>query len=166
MSIIAALLDTGESTCKLIFQFLHVEIVHQRNDDRDRLNGSWGIADIADCASAAKALAARGSIDGARTAIRGGSAGGFTALAALTQPATLSAFTAGTSLYGISDLTRLAKAGTHKFELRYMDKLMGGTVEEIPRVYAERSPVNNAQNIRTPLLVSWVSAYMSALCVV
>ena len=136
-----------------IFQFLRVEIVHQRND-RDRLNGSWGIADIADCASAAKALASRGTTDGARTAIRGGSAGGFTALAALSQPATLSAFTAGTSLYGISDLTRLAKAGTHKFELRYMDKLMGGTVEEIPEVYAERSPVNNARNIRTPLLVS------------
>ncbi|KAF8258721.1 alpha/beta-hydrolase [Lactarius quietus] len=119
----------------------------------DRLNGEWGIADITDCASAAKALASRGITDGARTAIRGGSAGGFTTLAALSQPATLPAFTAGTSLYGISDLTRLAKAGTHKFELRYMDKLMGGTVEEIPEVYMERSPVNNAQNIRIPLLL-------------
>jgi dipeptidyl aminopeptidase/acylaminoacyl peptidase len=142
-----------------------VEIVHRRNDDRDRLNGSWGVADIADCAAAAKALASRGRTDGARTAIRGGSAGGFTALAALSQPATLSAFTAGTSLYGISDLTRLAKAGTHKFELRYMDKLMGGTVEEIPEVYAERSPVNNAQNIRSSLLVSLASTYTLTPCV-
>ncbi|KAH9073578.1 alpha/beta-hydrolase [Lactarius deliciosus] len=119
----------------------------------DRLNGAWGIADIADCASAATALASQGRTDGARTAIRGGSAGGFTTLAAVSQPATLHAFTAGTSLYGISDLTRLAKAGTHKFELRYMDKLMGGTVEEIPDVYVGRSPVNNAQNIRSPLLL-------------
>jgi hypothetical protein len=57
-------------------------------------------------------------------------------------------------LFGISDLTRLAKAGTHKFEARYMDKLVGGSVDEIPEVYAERSAVNNAQNIRSPLLVS------------
>ncbi|KAH8979089.1 alpha/beta-hydrolase [Lactarius akahatsu] len=119
----------------------------------DRLNGAWGIADIADCASAATALASQGRTDGARTAIRGGSAGGFTTLAAVSQPATRHAFTVGTSLFGISDLTRLAKAGTHKFELRYMDKLMGGTVEEIPDVYVERSPVNNAQNIRSPLLL-------------
>jgi dipeptidyl aminopeptidase/acylaminoacyl peptidase len=102
----------------------------------------------------ATALASRGRTDGARTAIRGGSAGGFTTLAALSQPGTLNVFTAGASLYGISDLTRLAKAGTHKFEARYMDKLMGGAVEDIPEVYVERSPVNNAQNIRTPLLVS------------
>ncbi len=121
---------------------------------RDRLNGAWGVADIADCASAATALASHGRTDGARTAIRGGSAGGFTTLAAVSQPATRHAFTAGTSLYGISDLTRLAKVGMHKFELRYIDKLMGGTVEEIPEVYAGRSPVNNAQNIRSPLLVS------------
>ncbi|KAH9044055.1 alpha/beta-hydrolase [Lactarius deliciosus] len=87
----------------------------------------------------------------ARTAIRGGLAGGFTTLAAVSQPATRHAFTVGTS-FGISDLTRLAKAGTHKFELRYMDKLMGGTVEEIPDVYVGRSPVNNAQNVRSPLL--------------
>ncbi|KAI9436571.1 alpha/beta-hydrolase [Lactarius indigo] len=119
----------------------------------DRLNGAWGVADIADCASAATALVSLGRIDGARTAIRGGSAGGFTTLAAVSQPATRHAFTAGTSLFGISDLTRLAKAGTHKFELRYMDKLMGGTVEKIPEVYVERSPVNNAQNIRSPLLL-------------
>jgi dipeptidyl aminopeptidase/acylaminoacyl peptidase len=96
----------------------------------------------------------QGRTDGARTAIRGASAGGFTTLAALANPAARGAFAAGTSLYGISDLTRLAKAGTHKFELRYMDKLIGGTVDEIPEVYAERSPVNNAQNIRSPLLVS------------
>src|SRR6266702_2524394 len=96
----------------------------------------------------------RMAADGARTAIRGGSAGGFTTLAAVSQPTTRHAFTAGTSLYGISDLTRLATVGMHKFELRYIDKLMGGTVEEIPEVYAGRSPVNNAQNIRSPLLVS------------
>ncbi|KAI0265602.1 alpha/beta-hydrolase [Gloeopeniophorella convolvens] len=119
----------------------------------DRLNGAWGVADIADCAAASQALAEQGRIDAARTTIRGGSAGGFTTLAVLCHPALQRAFTAGTSLYGISDLTRLAQAGTHKFEARYMDKLIGGTVEQIPEVYAKRSPVNNAQNIRSPLLL-------------
>ena len=135
-----------------ISRFL-VDIVMTRCT-RDRLKGTWGIADIADCASAATALTSQGRTDGARTVIRGPSAGGFTTLAALSQPATRHAFTAGTSLYGISDLTRLANAGTHKFEARYLDKLMGGTLEQIPGVYAGRSPVNNAQNIRSPLLVS------------
>ncbi|KAI0298164.1 alpha/beta-hydrolase [Multifurca ochricompacta] len=119
----------------------------------DRLNSSWGVADIADCAAAATALASQGRTDGTRTAIRGASAGGFTVLAALSQPTTKHAFAAGTSLFGISDLTLLAKAGTHKFEARYMDKLIGGAVDEIPEVYAERSPLNNAQNIRSPLLL-------------
>ncbi|KAI0042772.1 alpha/beta-hydrolase [Auriscalpium vulgare] len=118
----------------------------------DRLNGQWGIADVSDCAVAATRLAAspHSLVDATRTAIRGGSAGGYTTLAALC--AYPDAFAAGTSLYGISDLIKLTE-DTHKFESKYMDKLLGGTYEEIPHVYAERSPVNNAEKIRVPLLI-------------
>ena len=63
------------------------------------------------------------------------------------------AFAAGTSLYGVSDVARLA-ADTHKFESRYTDGLLGGTPEEIPDVYKARSPVTHADNIEAPLLVS------------
>ncbi|KAI0265530.1 alpha/beta-hydrolase [Gloeopeniophorella convolvens] len=118
----------------------------------ERLNGAWGVADITDIAGAAQALAAQGRIDGARTAMRGASAGGFATLAVLSHPTLQRAFAAGMSLYGISDLTRLAQAGTHKFQSRYMDRLVGGRVEQIPEVYAARSPINNVQNIRSPLL--------------
>jgi hypothetical protein len=163
--ITVALQDTVGNTCKFCCHFsLNFGIFSSLrtrsstlccNFTSDRLNGAWGVADIADCANAAIALASDGRVDGTRTAIRGGSAGGFTTLAALSNSEAQRAFAAGTSLYGISDLTRLAKAGTHKFEARYMDKLIGGTADEIPDVYAGRSPVNNAQNIRSALLVSF-----------
>jgi dipeptidyl aminopeptidase/acylaminoacyl peptidase len=62
-------------------------------------------------------------------------------------------FNAGASLYGISDLIKLDEF-THKFESRYSEKLLGGTVQECENVYRERSPVNNASKIKAPLLVS------------
>jgi len=82
--------------------------------------------------------------------IRGGSAGGFTTLAAIcTDP---DVFAGATSLYGISDLRTLVK-DTHKFESKYMDKLLGGTIEQIPKVYEDRSPITHADKIKTPLLI-------------
>jgi len=82
--------------------------------------------------------------------IRGGSAGGFTTLAAIcTDP---DVFAGATSLYGVSDLRTLVE-DTHKFESKYMDKLLGGTIQQIPKVYEERSPVTHADDIKTPLLI-------------
>ena len=116
--------------------------------------GKWGIVDVADCVTAVNALTSPTSpspIDPSRAVITGGSAGGFTVLAALC--ASPNTFAAGTSSYGVSDLRKLTE-DTHKFESRYLEKLVGGTVEEVPEVYKERSPVYNAGNIRSPLLVS------------
>ena len=122
--------------------------VHHRN----RLNSFWGIVDVRDCALSVSILAEKhGLIDPKRTAIRGGSSGGFTVLATLC--AYPDVFGAGGSLYGISDLQKLDEF-THKFESRYCEKLLGGTYAQVPQVYKERSPVNNADKIKSPLLVS------------
>ncbi len=119
---------------------------------RNRLAGTWGVTDVRDCVLAASILSkTHNLVDPARTAIRGGSSGGFTVLAAAC--AYPDAFAAAVSNYGISDLIKLCEF-THKFESHYMEKLLGGTLEQIPNVYKERSPVNNADKIRTPLLVS------------
>ena len=83
-------------------------------------------------------------------AIRGRSSGGYTVLATLC--AYPDVFKAGASLYGISDLIKLDEF-THKFESRYCEKLLGGTPQNASQVYRERSPVNNADKIRSPLLV-------------
>ena len=117
--------------------------------------GKWGIVDVEDCIQAARSLSSApySLIDPARTVIRGGSAGGFTVLASLTISSDVRAFAAGTSSYGVSDLRKLAE-DTHKFESRYLEKLIGGTVDEIPDVYRRRSPVFHADKIVAPLLVS------------
>lgn len=115
---------------------------------RDLLQRSWGIVDVEDCINAATHLAAAGLVDGQRLAIRGGSAGGFTVLAALVQS---DAFAAGTSLYGVADLTALA-ADTHKFESRYLDGLVGAYPEQ-RELYEERSPINHTDRLTSPLLV-------------
>ncbi|KAI6008748.1 Alpha/Beta hydrolase protein, partial [Pisolithus orientalis] len=121
-----------------------------------RLASNWGIVDVQDCYDAPRLLASESNprIDGARVAIRGGSSGGYTTLASLcleSAPGT-KYFKAATSLYGISDLLSLAR-DTHKFELKYMIKLLGGSVDDIPRVYKDRSPLYYAKNITVPLLV-------------
>jgi dipeptidyl aminopeptidase/acylaminoacyl peptidase len=105
---------------------------------REALNGAWGVADVQDCVAAAAALAARGLADPDRLAIRGGSAGGFTALAALTSS---NVFKAGASLYGIGDL-RLLAGETHKFESRYLDRLVG-PLPEADALYQQRSPIRH-----------------------
>ena len=115
---------------------------------RRALDGQWGVADVADCVAAAQYLAARGDVDPKRLMIRGGSAGGFTVLAAL---AFHDVFSAGASRYGIADLEALA-TDTHKFESRYLDTLVG-TYPEQRDVYVERSPINHVAAIDTPLIV-------------
>jgi dipeptidyl aminopeptidase/acylaminoacyl peptidase len=114
---------------------------------RERLTGQWGVVDVGDCAAAAIHLAERGLVDGARLVIRGGSAGGFTTLAALTS---LNLFKAGASFYGVGDLMLLAK-DTHKFESRYLDQLIG-PLPQARELYGERSPVNHVDRLSCPVI--------------
>lgn len=115
---------------------------------RDRLLGQWGVLDIDDVVTGARSLAAAGHVDGGRLAIRGGSAGGYTVLRALT---TSDVFAAGTSYFGVADLEALA-TDTHKFESRYLDRLVG-PYPEAKDVYVERSPVHHADEVRGAVLL-------------
>lgn len=115
---------------------------------RDRLKGQWGIVDVADCVNAAKHLVAAGTADPQRLIIRGGSAGGYTTLAALTFHDT---FNAGASHYGISDIEVLAQ-DTHKFESRYLDSLVG-PYPAAQDVYRQRSPIHFANRLSAALIL-------------
>jgi len=115
---------------------------------RDLLVGEWGVIDVEDAVSAARHLADQDLVDPDRLAIRGGSAGGFTTLAALCFHDT---FAAGTSLYGVADLAVLAQ-DTHKFESRYLDGLVGPWPDAAD-LYAARSPINHTDGFDKPLLV-------------
>lgn len=115
---------------------------------RQRLNGQWGVVDVEDVIAAVEHLTAQGLADPARVAIHGGSAGGFTVLAALSQS---KVFTAGASFYGIADLEALAH-DTHKFESRYLDNMVG-PYPAAKEVYQARSPINHLERFRTPLII-------------
>jgi dipeptidyl aminopeptidase/acylaminoacyl peptidase len=114
---------------------------------RNRLKGNWGLVDVADSVQAVRALAEAGRIDPQRACIRGGSAGGYTTLAALTFR---DLFKAGASHYGIGDLAALAR-DTHKFESRYLDGLIGPW-PEASRVYEERSPIHHTDQLASPVI--------------
>ncbi len=114
---------------------------------RQRLDGKWGIVDIEDCVNGAKYLVDRGMVDGDRLVITGSSAGGYTTLAALTFRDT---FKAGASYYGVSDLEILAK-DTHKFESRYLDRLIGSYPEQ-KAIYQERSPIYHTEQLNCPII--------------
>jgi dipeptidyl aminopeptidase/acylaminoacyl peptidase len=115
---------------------------------RERLNGMWGIVDVEDCINALRYLAARGDIDPRRAAIRGGSAGGYTTLCALVFH---NVFAAGASHFGVGDLAALVR-DTHKFESRYLDKLVG-PYPAAADVYRERSPIYFADRISCPVIL-------------
>ena len=115
---------------------------------RERLKGQWGIVDVDDCVNGARYLVEAGAVDGNRLAIRGGSAGGYTTLCALTFR---DAFKAGASHYGISDLEALAK-DTHKFESRYLDGLIGPYPERRD-LYVERSPIHFTDRLACPMIL-------------
>src|SRR5215467_11464821 len=115
---------------------------------RERLNGNWGVVDVDDCVNGAKYLAAQGQVDPDRLIIRGGSAGGYTTLAALTFR---DVFKAGASYYGISDLEALEAEG-HKFESRYNHTL----VAPYPQgrdLYVERSPIHFTDRLSCPIIL-------------
>jgi dipeptidyl aminopeptidase/acylaminoacyl peptidase len=114
---------------------------------RERLNGNWGIVDVDDCLNGARYLAGQGLVDGPRCVITGGSAGGYTVLAALTFH---DFFQGGASYYGISDLSVLAR-DTHKFESRYLDNLVGPYPER-EDLYCARSPIHFVEQLSVPVI--------------
>jgi dipeptidyl aminopeptidase/acylaminoacyl peptidase len=115
---------------------------------RERLRGQWGVVDVDDCCAAARYLAERGEADADRLAIRGGSAGGYTTLAAL---ALRDVFHAGASYFGVSDAEALAKE-THKFESRYLDGLIA-PYPEGRDLYRERSALYHLDGLDRPLIL-------------
>jgi dipeptidyl aminopeptidase/acylaminoacyl peptidase len=115
---------------------------------RERLRGQWGIVDVDDCVAAARALVDRGQADGARLVIKGGSAGGWTTLAALTRT---DAFAAGVSYYGVAELLEFV-ADTHDFESRYVDGLVGPLPQCRDR-YVERAPLSHVDSVSCPVLL-------------
>jgi dipeptidyl aminopeptidase/acylaminoacyl peptidase len=114
---------------------------------RERLEGNWGIVDVDDCINGARHLAKLGLADDQRSVITGGSAGGFTTLAALTFH---DYFRGGASHYGVSDLAVLAR-DTHKFESRYLDSLVGPYPER-EDLYRERSPIAQVDRLHVPVI--------------
>lgn len=115
---------------------------------REKLAGQWGVADVADCVFGVDHLVNLGWVDKNHVAIRGGSAGGYTVLAAL---AFTDRFGAGASYYGIGDLEMLA-GDTHKFEARYMDGLVG-PYPECKSLYRSRSPIHSIDSINCPVIL-------------
>jgi dipeptidyl aminopeptidase/acylaminoacyl peptidase len=115
---------------------------------RERLNGQWGVIDVEDAVAAAQAMVDAGKADPSRLAIRGGSAGGYTTLAALTFHST---FKAGASYYGISDIEVLAR-DTHKFESRYLDSLIG-PYPAARDLYIARSPIHFTERLSSALIL-------------
>lgn len=129
------------------------------------MDGNWGITDVEDTVALANHLSSTRnslsvSVDAARVAVTGGSSGGYTVLQCICTPSpfasssSIPTFRGAVSSYGISNLFNLVK-DTHKFEAKYMEKLIGCKVSDEggEKVYRERSPVFQAERIKTPLLV-------------
>ncbi|MFJ8189316.1 prolyl oligopeptidase family serine peptidase [Streptomyces sp. NPDC096094] len=116
---------------------------------RDRLREQWGVVDVEDCAAVALALAGEGTADRERLAVRGGSAGGWTAAASL---ATTDVYACGTVIYPILDLTGWGTGETHDFESKYLESLIG-PYAEVPARYVERSPAEHAARVTAPFLL-------------
>ncbi|MFT5693951.1 MAG: dipeptidyl aminopeptidase/acylaminoacyl peptidase [Oceanicoccus sp.] len=114
---------------------------------RNSLYKNWGVVDTEDCISGANYLVQRGDVDVEKLAIRGGSAGGYTTLAALTFS---DVFKAGASYYGVSDLEALAR-DTHKFESRYLDRIIGPYPQQ-RQLYRDRSPINHTDKLTCPVI--------------
>ena len=119
---------------------------------RERLRGNWGVVDVEDCADVVATLAAEGVADPERIAIRGGSAGGWTAACALTSEREAAHFRCGAIRYPVIDPVAWRTGGTHDFESRYLDGLIGAWPEAEAR-YRERSPIERAARISAPFVL-------------
>ncbi|MFD3521105.1 prolyl oligopeptidase family serine peptidase [Streptomyces sp. NPDC058653] len=116
---------------------------------RERLREQWGVVDVEDCAAVARSLADEGTADPGRLAIRGGSAGGWTSAASLTST---DVYACGTVIYPILDLSSWVSDGTHDFESRYLESLVG-PFADVPGRYRERSPISHVDRISAPFLL-------------
>jgi dipeptidyl aminopeptidase/acylaminoacyl peptidase len=116
---------------------------------RELLNGKWGVVDVEDSIAVAEHLADRGEVDPDRLCVSGGSAGGYTTLACLARSDT--PFSAGGDYFGVADLEALVR-DTHKFESRYLDRLVG-PYPEARETYLQRSPIHHVDQFATPLIV-------------
>ncbi len=117
-------------------------------DYRKRLEGNWGVTDVNDACSGALFLAAQGLVDRDRMVIKGGSAGGFTTLAALCFR---DVFQGGVSYFGICDLEKMTEESA-KFESHYHHTLIG-PYPKLKKLYKERSPIHAIDKIQKPLLL-------------
>ena len=116
---------------------------------RDALRGRWGIADVDDCVAAARVPRDRGDVDADRLAIEGGSAGGYTTLAALAYH---DVFAAGISQFGVADLEALAPRHPQvRSRATWTD--WSARTRRPRRRYRERSPVHRLDRIASPILV-------------
>lgn len=115
---------------------------------RKRLEGQWGVVDVDDCVNGARYLVQHGLVDGERLAITGGSAGGYTTLCALTFR---DVFKAGASHFGIGDLVTFVQ-DTHKFESRYLDRLVGPYPEQ-EALYKARSSIYHTDQLSCPMIL-------------
>ncbi|MFH8344398.1 prolyl oligopeptidase family serine peptidase [Streptomyces sp. NPDC018045] len=116
---------------------------------RERLREQWGVVDVEDCAAVAEALADEGTADRHRLAVRGGSAGGWTAAASLV---TTGRYACAAISYPVLDLVGWAEDGTHDFESQYLESLIGPRAE-VPDRYRDRSPARHADRITAPFLL-------------
>jgi dipeptidyl aminopeptidase/acylaminoacyl peptidase len=117
---------------------------------RDEWLSRWGVIDAEDVADAVRYLIKEGTVDGAKVAVRGGSAGGYMVQRVMTQYPEL--FSAGASYYGIGNLITLVEQ-THKFESRYIDNLVGAKLPEGEREYQDRSPINHLDTLKAPMII-------------
>ena len=117
---------------------------------RDALQGRWGIVDLDDVVACARYLADAGRVDPARMAIRGGSAGGYTTLAALTmRPG---------RLHRRRQPLRRRRPGRPRrgdAQVRVPLPRRAGRARgrRAAAVYDERSPINHVDALDTPLAV-------------
>jgi dipeptidyl aminopeptidase/acylaminoacyl peptidase len=105
------------------------------------------VVDVDDCVNVARWLAEQGEVDAARLVIRGGSAGGYTTLCALTFR---DVFRAGASYFDIGDLEAMTR-DTHKFESRYLDGLIGPYPDRRD-LYVARSPIHHVERLSCPVI--------------
>ena len=116
---------------------------------RNRLREQWGVVDVEDCAAVALGLAEEGTADRDRLAVRGGSAGGWTAAASLVST---DVYACATILYPVLDLVGWGEGETHDFESQYLESLVG-PLADVPARYAERSPTEHADQVTAPFLL-------------